>query len=374
MIPRAARHVILALALGALFGAPPAFAQQGLATSLQGYGFKIYRVESGLYPFVNVYFRTFDQDMDPLVNLNRANIGLMVKGRSYDPAKGQYVIQPLKQRDEAVRTVLVVDASGSMAGEPFEHALKAAARFIDGKRPQDQVAILAIRDTKEGYEPVSNWQRDPKVLGQRLADVRADGQRTRLYDTIAAAMQMAGMVAQQSQNPAAGDYVASTSIVVLSDGFDEGSALSRVELNDRITSLEVPIPIYSVAYSKVSDEHFKNLEALSKNSFGVYFPVGEATEQMQRTVERIQNILQNDYVVTFRSYQPVDGETHPLKLGIEYPAGSGTYNYESARFEAIQPPPAQPIRSRIAQLEEAMPRLEDGDPYLGPASVGASGE
>jgi Mg-chelatase subunit ChlD len=111
-----------------------------------GYGLKIYRVDYSLYPFIQVYFRTFNQQQQPLINLNVLNIGLMVKGRAYDPMKRQYEIQSIRQRQEATRTVLVLDASKSMRGQPFEAAVRAAGRFIDSKRPQDEVAILSIRD------------------------------------------------------------------------------------------------------------------------------------------------------------------------------------------------------------------------------------
>ena len=47
-----------------------------------GYGLKIYKVNSGLYPYVQVYFRTFDQNQQPLVNLNAMNVGLMVGCRN----------------------------------------------------------------------------------------------------------------------------------------------------------------------------------------------------------------------------------------------------------------------------------------------------
>jgi len=343
----------------------PALSQQPPSTSLQGYGVKIFRVESGLYPCVQVYFRTFDQDKNPLVNLNELNIGIMVKGRSYDPGKRQYRVESLRTRDEAVRSVLVIDASLSMKGEPFEKALKAAARFIDSKRAQDQVALLAIRDpSKEGYELVSNFERDAGALGRRLADVPCDAKKTRLYDAIGAAMQMCGMVAQGGTSAAAAEYIVSCSVVVFSDGQDDGSAISREELNARISGLTIPVPLYSVAYSTVGTAYFKNLEALSKNSFGVYYPVGEAFDRMQQVVESIQNILQNDYVVTFRSYVPVDGEEHALKLGVEYPSKSGKITYESTKFEAIEPPPIEIIIKKRAALCELIPQLPDNNPYM----------
>ncbi len=177
--------VVVALGLAIGFSA---YAQLPPSTSLESFGLKIFRVESGLYPFVQVYIRTFDQNMRPLINLNEMNIGVMVKGRSYDPAKRQYMVQSIRNRDEAVRTVLVLDCSKSMAGKPFEDALAACARFVDSKRKQDQVAVLAIRDTDTGYEIVSNFERDKGALARRLADVKCDGNKTRLYDTIGAAI------------------------------------------------------------------------------------------------------------------------------------------------------------------------------------------
>ena len=329
-----------------------------------GYGLKIYKVNSGLYPYVQVYFRTFDKDQQPLVNLNTMNVGLMVKGKAYDPMKRQYQVNSIRQRQEATRSVLVLDASKSMAGGAFEAALKASARYIDSKRPQDEVAILSIRDTKTGYDVVSEFERDPAALGRRLVDVKVDGNKTRLYDSIGAAMQMCGMAAQGSVTPSAENYIISCAIVVFSDGFDEGSALSREELNGRITDLAIPIPVYSLAYTKQS-KHFKNLESLSKNSFGIYYLIGEALDKMQQTVEQVQNIIQSDYVLTFRSVVPVDGEEHAIKIGVEYPSGSGKFTYESAKMEAIEPPPIPAIMQMIQQLNQAIPPLPVGvNPYF----------
>jgi len=330
------------------------------------YGLKIFKVNYGLYPYVRVYFRTFDQNQQPLVNLNEMNIGLMVKGKAYDPMKRQFMIQPIRQTQEATRTVIVLDASRSMAGLPFEAALRASARYIDSKRPQDEVAILSIRDTKDGYDLVSNFERDPGALGRRLMDVRADGMKTRLYDSIGAAMQMCGMTTQGVASAGPESHVVSCAIVVFSDGLDEGSALSREELNTRITNLPIPVPVYSLAYSRISQKYFKNLESISKNSFGIYYLIGEAVERMQATVEQVQNVIQSDYVVTFRSYVPVDGEEHSFKLGVEYPSGSGKFNFENAKFEAIEAPPVPAIAQLIQQLNQAMPPLPYGmtSPYF----------
>ena len=349
------------LGLAALLFAAGALAQ-GAAPGT--YGVKVYRVDSSLYPYVQVYFRTFNEQKQPLVNLNELNIGLMVKGRAYDPMKRQFRVESIRQKQVGTRTVLILDASKSMAGPPFESALRAAARYVDTKRPQDEVAVLAVRDTKDGYYPVSAFERDPAAIARRLADVQVDGQQTRLYDSIAAGMQLCGASGQGSVTPSIDNFIVSCSLVVFSDGWDEGSALSRDDLNGRITSMAVPIPIYSLAYSKLSTEHFKNLEALSKNSFGNYYLVGETYDRMQQIVEEIQNINQSDYVLTYRAYVPVDGEMHALKLGVEYPSGSGKFTYDAGSFEAIEPPPVGGIVEKISALTQTIPPLPTANPFF----------
>jgi len=351
------------LALSLVMAWQSAHAQMQPSTNLQNYGFKIFRVESGLYPFVQLFIRTFDQDMNPLVNLNERNIGLMVQGRSYSIEKAQYRIHSIRTRDEAIRTIFVLDNSGSMAGTPFINAKIAIARFIDGKRPQDQVAIIALSDNDKGYELVSNFERDITALSNRIADVKANLKKTRLYDAIGAAMQLAASARVGGITTAGATYTASTSIVIFSDGHDEGSSISRDELMARISDLKIPVPIYSLAYTRSDQRYLGNLQALSKNSFGKYYGVNETLEKMTRCVEDMQNILQNDYVVTFRAYLPVDGEFHNGKLGIEYPSNTGNILYESFRFEAIEPPPIGKIKQACERWNEIIPAIPDGPHY-----------
>lgn len=363
--PRLPRHHILLrsclIILLLSLIATNSFAQ---ATAPGTYGLKVYRVDSTLYPFVQVFFRTFNENKQPLVNLNELNIGLMVKGRAYDPTKRQYRVESIRQKQIGTRTVLILDASKSMVGAPFESSLRAAARYIDTKRPQDEVAVIAIRDTKEGYYPVSAFERDPAAIARRLADVQVDGMQTRLYDSVAAAMQLCNASGQGSMQPSIDSLIVSCSIVVFSDGWDEGSALSREDLNTRMTNMDIPIPIYSLAYSHRTDAHFRNMEALSKNSFGTYYLVGETFDRMQQIVEEIQNINQSDYVVTFRSYTAVDGEEHKMKLGVEYPSGSGKFVYDSVNFEAIESPPVGGVVEAIQMLGKAIPAHPESDPFF----------
>ncbi len=298
-----------------------------------------------------------------MVNLNVLNIGLMVEGRVYDPRKKQYLIQPLRSREEATRSILVLDTNKALKGADFEAMIRAAARIIDAKRPQDQVAILALDNSSEGYSVLSNFDREPSLLGRRLADLQPRSDKTRLYDGVAAAMQMAGS-AVGGDSSSDVEYIVSTSIIVLGNGRDDDSAINRSDLMTRISSLKIPTPIYSLGFTGAEGKEQRNLQALSKNSFGKYYAIGNAYETITRSIEDIQNIAQSDYVVTFRSYIPVDGDRHNLKIGVEYPTGSGIMYYDASTFEAIEPPTFPRILEAQQKLDKVIPALKDEELYL----------
>jgi hypothetical protein len=361
--PLAAELIILGLVLAIGLAAKISHAGTG-ATGQQGYGLKIFRVESALYPFVHVYMRTFDQEMNPLVNLNVLNIGVMVEGRAFDPKKKQYQIQSIHNREEAIRSILVLDTNKNMKGPDFEAMIRAAARCIDAKRPQDQVALIALDNSSEGYTVLSNFDREPGILGRRLADLQPRGERTRVYDGVAGAMQLAGGVGAGSGSSSEVDYIVSTSIIVLGSGKDDDSAVSRSDLMTRISSLKIPVPIYALCFTGKDGKDQRDLQALAKNSFGKYYPIGATYDTITRSVEDIQNIMQSDYVLTFRSPIPVDGGRHNVKIGVEYPTGSGIMYYDTSMFETIEPPTFPRILEAQQKLDKAIPALKNEELYL----------
>ena len=373
------RRFILGLVVVAMSAVWAALASAQAPLGNEQYAFKIYAVNSGFYPIVQVYMRTWDQNRDPLVNVNYANIGLMVKGKNYDPAifdptsrKTQYTIESLQNRQEGFRTVFVIDCSLSMAGKPFADAQSALMKYVEVKRPADQIAVIAIRETDQGYELVSGFEKDPTLLYQRILDIKCDGKNTRLYDAIASAMELCATASQGGTSNAGSEHAVLSTIVVLSDGNDEGSAVARDELMNRIGQLPIPVPIFSLAYSHRNKAAFGNLEALSKGSFGRYW-THDDSQSFAATVQAIHQINRADYVLTFRAYQEIDGAKHPIKVGISYPSNTGRFVYDDGEFEAIDSP-AQYVpeaRALFDQLQAMHPKLANSCPYVG-CAVGVS--
>ena len=331
---------------------------------LSGFGFKIYHVNSALYPYVQVYMRTFDEEFLPVESINELQVAVMDRGHVYDPQKRQYFIESIRNRREAARFVIVLDNSKSMAGDAFENALKGTARVIDSKRPQDQVAVLALTDESIGYKLVSNFEKDPEALIRRLRDVTLDNDSTRLYDALSASLQLCSASEQGGQGIVAEFPIVSCSVMIFSDGKNENSAITRADLMTRISNLSVPIPIYSFSSSSKEKLESLNLQALSINSFGKFYDAEQASVRLTASVDEVMDIVQSDYILTFRAYSPVNGQKYPFKIGIEYPSKSGKFRTDNAHYEAIRFPNIGNVNQAKKELAENLKPLEDSNPYL----------
>ncbi len=316
---------------------------------------KIYAVNSMFYPYVMFYFRTMDANQDPLVNMTPYNVGLMVKGRAYDPKKGQYRIETLKNRKEGFRTLLLLDCSKSMDGYPFRDLIAAARDYIRLKRPSDEIGIMAMTDT---VESICEFTKDARRLETFLTDLTPTGIRTRLYDGIGKAM-MACTTARGTMDAGSPEYVVLSNIVVITDGVDEGSAFTQQNILDEIRNLKKPIPIYSIIYTGKPGYNIRSLASLSARSFGKFWTV-TTTSEFARICETIQEINRHDYVGTFRAYLPVDGERHNFKIGVQY---EGKMMQDSAYFETMDfPPTPETTRIKMA-LRRKIPPIPGGNPY-----------
>lgn len=358
------KKVILALLIVCVFGcAHDARNVQSQDENIKSfstgtYGLKVYHVNSLFYPFVMVYFRTMDMNKDPLINLTPYNVGLMVEGKAYDTYKKQFFVETLQGRTEGVRTTIVVDCSSSMWGRSFQDAIKAVNNYINLKSPSDEIAIVAIT---EKVEIITPFIKDKNKLSLLLRDLQPVGSKTRLYDGIARAMQLAYSAPGTTLGEST-EFSVLNNIIVVSDGKDEGSLVSADALVNKITTMNRPVPIYALAYSPDPDDGEANrLQLLSEASYGRFW-TATSTSSITKIMDEIQSINRHDYVLTFRSYLPVDGRRHNMKVVLNY---EGRAHLDNAEFETIEVPllTDQMRRARMS-LERKIAALPDGNPYL----------
>jgi VWFA-related protein len=120
---------------------------------------------------------------------------------------------------------IVLDTSGSMAGDKMDAARDAIDRFLS-LLPDELDEFFLYRFSADPYL-VNDWTNDRRMVGRNLARVNPSG-GTAMYDAVAEAVPMA----QGGQNR-------KKAVVLISDGNDTNSRLSVREVKQLVRETEV---------------------------------------------------------------------------------------------------------------------------------------
>ena len=119
---------------------------------------------------------------------------------------------------------IVLDTSGSMAGEKIEAARSALDRFLyELLNENDEIFLYRFSDTPQ---LIQGWTGDRRVLNRALERIWPSG-GTAMYDAVAEALPLARSGKNQKK-----------AIVIISDGNDTSSVMSVPELKQQIRASE----------------------------------------------------------------------------------------------------------------------------------------
>jgi VWFA-related protein len=153
----------------------------------------------------------------------------------YEDGKPQAISQFDAER-VPVSLGIVLDTSGSMAGEKIAAAHEALSRFVELLGPRDEMFLYRFDS-----EPrlVQGWTEDRDALVRRLGSVRPNG-GTALYDAVAEGVPLAAQGAKRKK-----------ALVVISDGNDTDSRTSLSDVRQLIRESEVLV--YAIGLDGTAD-------------------------------------------------------------------------------------------------------------------------
>jgi len=145
---------------------------------------------------------------------------------------------------------LVIDRSGSMKGEAMDNAKTGAIQFVRQMKPRDQVMIVVFHHEISFLSDLCEIRQCGEDLQTRLDGVFADG-KTSLYDAVAESYKKLYELKKKVPNRR-------YALLVLSDGKDTSSQLTRHDLTDLLPAGEdYDVPkIYTIAYGSEADKDF----------------------------------------------------------------------------------------------------------------------
>jgi VWFA-related protein len=200
-----------------------------------------------------------------------------------------------------IAVVLALDVSGSMEGGPLDQAKLAAHAFLDGLGEQDSVAVVAFGD---GVTAVQDFTTDKAAAGAAIDGLVAAG-ATALYQATEESLRLAA-AAESSRRV----------VVLLSDGVDNGSAVTREAAIAAATSLS--IPVYAIGLGADIDRAY--LQELAEVGGGRFAetPSGEGLAALYREVSEQ---LRGQYVLTLDASGLDLSDTDAVALAVRVTLG-----------------------------------------------------
>ncbi len=206
-----------------------------------------------------------------------------------------------------IALAFLLDVSGSMAlGGRLEEAKRAIRTFVLALGPDDSVGLICFAESRVDW--VTEFTTDRSTFLQRL-EVQEPLGRTALYDALAASPRLV-----------VGRIKGRKAIVLITDGLDNASSMTRLEAT--WLARQVAVPIYTLSFipmresllPKRAREALRVLGRFSGETGGTLYPI-HGSRDLTRAVGRIQSELRFQYLIGYypRAVRP-DGAFHVLRL------------------------------------------------------------
>ena len=238
--------------------------------------------------------------------------GLVVVGGEQSYGVGRYNRTPLEEAlpvrmdlrgrtlTASVALVLVIDASGSMAGGPgsskMDLAKEAASRATELLSEQDQLGVISFDDTPRWVVP-TNFLEDPSLVQSQIGSI-APGGGTAIFPALEAAYN--DIVTREAKV---------RHILLLTDGLSSGGDY------DRLTAAMAQNGITLSTIAVGSDADFALMQRLANLGKGRYFEGNDPFEVPQMIVKDTQEVARA--AIVEEPFRPSQVGASPILDGID---------------------------------------------------------
>jgi tight adherence protein C len=333
------------------------FAQPGLADD--PLRIRITSVDASAFPDVRVVASVVDAQDRPLADLTARDLVVSEDGRP------QSATADLANEFAPVAVALVLDTSGSMAGRPLADAKAAMTQLIRTLAPKDQGAVLTFNTSVKVDAPLTT---DKNALVAATDGAVAAG-NTAIFDAVARAIDVL----------ASTDAQARRAIVILTDGVDNSSTVSRSAVLDRVRAQGYPIYVVGLG----ADLDRPTLQSFADASRGGQAFVAPTSAQLASIYSSLSARIATQYLVSYHSNVRSAAEGASLTLTLQVVRagsvlGTGTATFAVPVGHAVTPStptaaatvePAPAVTVPAVKSGEAAPYSAEVVGLLGTAAV-----
>lgn len=244
--------------------------------------------------YVMVPFTVLGGKGAPITDLKSKEVQLLVDG---SPVKTDMFEMSF---NAPVSWTILLDGSGSMALAGKMEAAKAVINAIVARRRKDDDFALYVFDSEGHAHDLVPWTENPSAIARALDTIKPWG-RTAFFDALS---EMPAR-SELGRNP-------TRAIILLSDGIDNASKLTRAEIEKRLEGVAIPIYAFGLRepgapavrrkreVAPVSEETW-NLDLLEElaAATGGRLVVGNRPEVVAAAMDSIEKSLRAQYLLGF---------------------------------------------------------------------------
>jgi len=242
--------------------------------------------ESVSVGYVMIPFTVLGDQGAPITDLHRNEVKLLIDGKRVPSDMFE------KSQNAPVSFTILLDASGSMAlAGKMDSARAAIGALLAHRRPGDDFSLFVFAES-EAREVVP-FTKDSSAITRALAAVTPYG-KTAFFDALSTMPERSRL----GQNP-------TRAIILLSDGIDNASKLTRDDLAKLLQGVAVPIyplgirdPREQAGHSKEELSDLDILDAVA-NLTGGKLHLGNEPQQIALAIASIEKDLRAQYLIGF---------------------------------------------------------------------------
>ena len=239
--------------------------------------------------YVMIPFTALSSNGAPITNLKEKDVSLLVDDQPVATDMFEMAF------NAPVSWTILLDGSGSMGLAGKIEAAKAAINALTARRRPGDDFALYVFDSEGHANELVPFTENPSAITRALDIVKPWG-KTAFFDALA-------------EMPARTDLGRNSSraIILLSDGIDNNSKLTREQIQKRLEA--VAIPIYAFGLREPAErkkipaltEEMANIDLLEEltSATGGQLFVGNQPEQLAQAMDGIERALRAQYLIGF---------------------------------------------------------------------------
>ena len=237
---------------------------------------QITQFDLSAFPAVKAYVSILDRDGKPVRGLDQRILSLKENGLPADIR--DMSMAGTGGHREPLSIALVIDKSGSMAGEKIARAKESVLRFLSLMEAGDRAALFAFSDRVTELVPLTD---NVESLKASVSGIEADG-HTALYDAIAQGVDSLKTVPGRK------------AVIVLTDGIANRGVIG---IDQAITAgFKSSVSVTTIGIGE--DVRTDRLERVAEETGGTYF-FTPSPDRLVSIYETISHRIKNEYVLTY---------------------------------------------------------------------------